>query len=91
MLERMIPMMTTAELRNEAREFERARQWECAALCWHAAAEKYPGNPRSALAQADIAGLRARAESCFAQSESERTVAADTDSWLMRLGGGGTA
>lgn len=69
MLDRMTQLMTTAELRTEAHEFERALQWQCAAVCWAATADRYPGNLASALAQADIARIRARAESCRAMAD----------------------
>lgn len=54
--------MNTAQLRNAAHAAEQRLEWAAAADLYEQAANKYPG--RGALAEADIAGLRARAKQC---------------------------
>lgn len=63
-------MMTAAKMREKARLYESRLDWQKAALCWDAAADLYP-QPYpmpGALAAADIASMRRRAQSCRIQT-----------------------
>ena len=56
--------MTTAQLREKAREAEKHLLWGAAADFWQAAIDAYP-NPVGQLAKRDIERMQARADACL--------------------------
>jgi hypothetical protein len=56
--------MSTAQLRESAREAERLFLWNSAACLWDKAIAAYPNGGRGALAKRDIAQMKERADSC---------------------------
>ena len=61
----LLPVLTTAEARRLAREAEIDMNWILAGKCWNLAADVYPYPKLGALAEADIAAMRERAQDCI--------------------------
>lgn len=62
---------TTAFYRREAQAEEKVLNWFRASLLWRKAISVHPGPANSPLAQADIANMRRRAESCERMNKQE--------------------
>jgi len=65
--------VSTAILRNRAREAERHCDWKTAADFYRRAIENYPGDPTSALAKRDIELLTGFMKECLGREATERS------------------